>query len=524
MSRTVRQVALATCLGAIASCVATEAAHASAFALHEFTAEGLGNAFAGQTAKAYDASTVYYNPAGMAFLDGNELFSTVTWIQPDVHFTGSNSNPLYAAGVGGPTVSGINGPNVVKPAALGAGFGNYKINDDFSVGFSITVPYGQRSEYKENWVGRYQALASDITDYEFALMLSYKINDKWSVGGGPKVDYFEGRLSQALNVSAIGLNVAQGLGNGATQAATGAAQAAAGAQQAAAAAAAAAAAGNSALAATYTAQANQLAAQANSAKALATSLGAQATTMQTMALGWFMAGSDGLGKLTGDDWEVGYKLATLYQIDPGTRLGLTYTSKVFHDLNGSSQIQLPGNAAAAPSAFTSLFTNQQASLKLTMPDNVAVGFYHEINKAWAIMADAQWTDWSVLKELNVVGKQTGLISSTPENWTNTWAVSVGANWKPIDKWTLHVGTAYDQAPMNDGNRLSRVPDMNRYWASFGASYEINKSSKVHLGYAHLFTTGGNITDGSNAANGGGVLTGSYTGSVDIVSASYEMKF
>jgi long-chain fatty acid transport protein len=78
--------------------------------------------------------------------------------------------------------------------------------------------------------------------------------------------------------------------------------------------------------------------------------------------------------------------------------------------------------------------------------------------------------------------------------------------------------------MNDSNRLARVPDMNRIWASFGASYDVSKTSKMHLGYAHLFTTGGSITDGSGAANGGGVLTGSYTGSVDIVNASYEMKF
>ena len=524
MSNTVRQVALATCLGAISLCVFSQKANASAFALREQSADGLGNAFAGETAKAYDSSTVFFNPAGMAFLKSNEISSTATWISPDVRFTGQNSNPLYAAGVGGPNVSGINGPNAIKPAAIGSIFAAYKINSDLSVGFAFDVPFGQRSEYKENWVGRYQALASDITDYEASLVLSYKITDNWSIGGGPRIDYMTGRLSQALNVSAIGLQVAQGLGSGAQQYAAGAQQAATGAAQAQAAAQAAAAAGNSALAAQYAAQAQSLAAQANAAKAQATALGAQATAMQLMAGGWFANGSDGLAKLTGHDTSVGYTLSSLYKIDEASRIGVSYRSKMFHKLSGSSEEDLPGNAGAAPAAFTSLFSNQSASLKVTLPDSASVGYYRDINSQWAIMADVQWTDWSVIKSLNVMGASNNLISSTPQNWTNTWSFALGANWKPVERWTFHVGTAYDETPMSDSNRQARIPDAARYWAAFGATYDVTRASSVTLGYAHLFTNGGKVTDSSGAAVGGGVLTGSYQDSVDIVSATIALKF
>jgi len=539
MSRTVRQVALASCLGAIAASLAPHAAHASAFGLREESAEGLGNAFAGQTAKAYNSSTVYYNPAGMSFLDSSEIASTTTWISPDVRFSGQNSNPLYGAGVGGPNVNGINGPNAVKPAAIGSIFGVWKINSDLAAGFSFAVPYGQRAEYKENWVGRYQSLASDITDYEVSVNLSYKLTDDFSIGGGIRADYFTGRLSQALNVSAIGLQVAQGLGNGAQQygagaqqAAAGAKQAAAGAQQAAAGAAAAAAAGNTALAAQLGAQAQQLQAQAQSlattaqqAQAAALNLASQATGMQTLALGWAQTGSDGLSKLTGNDYGVGYTFGALYKLDEATRIGFDYKSKIYHNLTGNDQIQLPGNAGSAPSAFSSLVpAYQNASLKLTLPDSASVGIYHDINDQWAVMADVQWTDWSVLKQLNVQGPGGSSLSSIPENWKNTWFGAVGVNWKPIDRWTVHFGLAYDEAPLGDANRNTRIPDANRYWTAFGVSYGVTKSSDVHLGYAHLFTPGGNITDSSGAAQGGGVLTGSYKDSVDIISASYAMRF
>lgn len=526
MSRTVRQVALASCLGAVAVAMAPHAAFASAFGLREESAEGLGTAFAGGAAIADSAATAYYNPAGMSLLKSSEIDATATWIQPDVRFSGSNSNPLYGAVPGeGPTVSGINGPQVVKPAAIGSLFGVWKIDDRLSAGVTFAVPYGERVEYKENWVGRYQALASDLTDYEASFVMSYKLLPNFSVGGGVRVDYLEGRLSQALNVSAIGLQVAQGLGNAATQYGTGAQQAAAGAKAAAAGAAAAAAAGNLALAAQLQTQAQTLGAQAQQAAAAAQALGTQATGMQTMALGWAAGGSDGLAKVTGNDYGVGYTLGAMWEFDQATRLGFNYRSKVFHDLSGNSQIQLPGNASAAPTQFTSLLPSyQNASLKLTLPDSANVSLYHDINDQWAVMASAEWTGWSSLNQLNVIGQGGTTISSMPEHWEDTYYLAAGVNYKPIERWTLHFGVAYDQAPMNDTNRTARIPDADRYWVAGGVSYAVTPKSDVHFGYAHLFTPGGNITDSAGAAEGGGVLTGSYKDSVDIVSASFALRF
>jgi long-chain fatty acid transport protein len=525
MSRTVRQVALASCLGAIAVSLAPHAAFASGFALREESADGVATAYAGQAAKAYDASTVYYNPAGMSLLGSSEISSTASWISPDVKFSGQNSNPLYASGVGGPTVNGIDGPNAVKPAAIGSIFGVWKINSDFSAGFSFAIPYGQRAEYKENFVGRYQSLASDITDYEGSLDLSYKIAPNLSIGGGIRGDYFTGRLTQALNVSAIGLDVAQGLGAGAQQYGAGATQAAAGATAAATAAAQAAAAGNTAQAAALGAQAQTYAAQAKAAQAQAVALAAQATTMQSLALGWAANGSDGLGKLQGDDYGYGYTLGAIYEFDEQTRIGFNYKSRIFHDLSGNQQIQLPGNASAAPASFTSLLpAYQNANLKITLPDSANLGLYHEINDEWAVMATIEWTDWSLLKQLNATGTGGTSLSSLDENWRNTWFGSVGANWKPIDRWTFHVGLAYDQAPMTDANRNSRIPDSDRIWTAFGFTYDVTRATQFQFGYAHLFTPGGNVSDSAGASNGGGVLTGSYSDSADIVSATIDMAF
>lgn len=189
--------AYAATLGLGASVLSTGSALASGFALREESAEGLGNAFAGQTAKAYDSSTAYYNPAGMSNLTQDAFSGTVTWIAPVAKFEGRNSSPL------GGNVTGIQPSNAIKAAAVGSMFGVYKLNSDWSLGMSVATPYGMRSDYKADWVGRYQALHSDVTDVEFSPTLSYKIDDHWSIGGGPRVDYMEATLSQAVNQPAI---------------------------------------------------------------------------------------------------------------------------------------------------------------------------------------------------------------------------------------------------------------------------------------------------------------------------------
>ena len=63
VQRTLMALAVASTLGG-----ASTLASAAGFALIEQSASGLGNAFAGAAATAEDASTVFFNPAGMSQL------------------------------------------------------------------------------------------------------------------------------------------------------------------------------------------------------------------------------------------------------------------------------------------------------------------------------------------------------------------------------------------------------------------------------------------------------------------------
>lgn len=457
MVRSARSATLVSTLGLLALCGASSSAMAAGFALREQSAEGLGNAYAGQTAKAYNVSTVYYNPAGMSRLDETEVAGTTTWIAPVAKFSGQNSNPL------GGTISGSQPENAIKPAAIGSIFAATKLNDDWHLGLSVAAPYGMRSEYKEDWVGRYQALASDVTDIDTSIALSYKINDKLSIGGGPRLSYMKARLSQAINTRAIGMGIAQRL-----------------------------------------AGAGQL---------------AQASAMQSLANTW----GDGLGKVEGDDYAFGYNLGLLYQFDKGTRVGVDYRSRVFHKLDGDATYQVPASTGSV-AALASQFANRSATAKFTLPDSLNIGVYHEINDKWAVMSDVQWTHWSVFQHLGVVDANGQTVSDTPEKWNDTIFISVGANYKVNPALTLHGGLAFDQSAVKEENLTARIPDTNRYWTSIGASYDVTPDIGLHVGYTHLFADKVNINNTANANAGTGTLTGSYDSHADIVSASFAMKF
>ena len=71
----------------------------SGFAIQEQSVTGLGRAFAGSAAVADDASTIFFNPAGLTNLSDSELAVGMHYISPQTDFTdgGSTTAPGVVA-------------------------------------------------------------------------------------------------------------------------------------------------------------------------------------------------------------------------------------------------------------------------------------------------------------------------------------------------------------------------------------------------------------------------------------------
>jgi long-chain fatty acid transport protein len=169
-----------------------EIAVAAGFQVRAGSPDWTANAFAGMAAKGYDASTAWSNPAAMTLLPDSELAGGLNAILPSARFSGENL-------VGPFPTPGQTGGNDATAAATASLAGVWSASQDLKFGFSLESPFGQRLSYPFNFVGRYQSLVSAVTDIELGMVAAYRINEHLSIGGGPIVDYFQPRLTTAIN-------------------------------------------------------------------------------------------------------------------------------------------------------------------------------------------------------------------------------------------------------------------------------------------------------------------------------------
>ena len=176
--------------------ISPESASAAGFQVRAGSPDWIANAFAGMAAKGYDASTAWSNPAAMTLLGDNELAGGLNVILPNTQFTGENL-------VGSVPTPGVTGGNAATPGLAASLAGVWSASPDLKLGFSLEDPFGQRQSYPFDWVGRYQALVSSVTDIELGLVAAYRIDEHLSLGAGPIVDYFQARLTNAINIGPL---------------------------------------------------------------------------------------------------------------------------------------------------------------------------------------------------------------------------------------------------------------------------------------------------------------------------------
>ena len=194
-------------------------AHAVGYALTEQSASGLGNAFAGMAARSDDPSTQYYNPATMVFMKkGTQLSVVGNVIVPHVTLDNASARNT-TTGFGNISVSGNGGGNAGVVAAIPNFYLKTDLGDSVALGVGVTTPFGLSTKYNDGWVGRYIALESKVETINVNPAAAWKVNERFSVGGGVSVQYMRAKLTNAIDSGAICVSLGTscgGAGNVAT--------------------------------------------------------------------------------------------------------------------------------------------------------------------------------------------------------------------------------------------------------------------------------------------------------------------
>lgn len=419
--------------------VGASTVHAAGYALIEQSITGLGRAFSGSAAVADDASTIFFNPAGLTQLDSAELNLGMNFIAPYAKF--DNQGSTLPASLGGGPINGVDGGDAAENALLPNFYYAQPLNDRTVVGLGIGSSFGLVTDYGDNWVGRYHARKSDLKTVYINPSLGFKATEKLSLGAGITVQYADIELSQAVDF---------GAGAGAPQS------------------------------------------------------------------------LDGQAKVLADDWGWGYNLGLTYQFTDATRMGISYRSKIVHDLEGTGKFRVPNHPTAQAVAAGGGFQNGDAEGRVTLPESVSVALHHQINSQWAVMADASWTRWSRFEELRIESDVQRLNSEKAQDWENAMRYGLGLEYQHNDKWAFRTGVAYDESPVpNAQRRTPRIPDNDRKWIAIGASYAYSKNLMIDAAYAHLFMSDSKIDDRNEQDYR---LLGEYRTHVDIVGVQMRWLF
>ncbi len=178
--------------------VCAKQAQAAAFALSEQGVSGLGNAYAGAAAAGEDASTVWWNPAGMSRLpSGKHVLLGGHAIIPSTKFSNGASVPAALQ-----TTNNGNGGDAGEATFLPNVFYVMDFGPQWNFGIGINVPFGLATDYGSDWIGRFQGIKSEVKTLNINPSVSYKLSPGASIGAGVSYQRGEIDLETAVNISA----------------------------------------------------------------------------------------------------------------------------------------------------------------------------------------------------------------------------------------------------------------------------------------------------------------------------------
>ena len=446
-------------MGALAG--ASLNAHASGyhFGTQSVSAQATANA---SVAEAADATTLFYNPAGMTRLKGTHASGALNLVAPSVKYNNASASypaqplPTGATVPAGPVSGSTSGKLTDDLLAVPHMYLTHQLNDRVTVGVGVYVPFASSTEYQRDSVLRYNVNQTSLTTIDINPTVAFKLNDQHSLAIGLIAQHADASLRQYANFG-------------------------------------------------------------GSANPALNSL--------IPGVGGGHGNSDGYADVEGKDWGFGFNLGWMWEIDPTARVGVSYRSVIKHSLKGTADWTTPATLAGQAAASRG-YIDSDVRVDIKTPESLSVHGFKQLDSKWAVMGDITWTRHSRFDSLSInysqpksapysasnFGGQTADKTTLVPGWEDSWKVAIGASYQYSAPLQLRFGVAYDQSPVPDEeHRLSTMPDNDRIWLSFGGKYDLNKNSSINAAYSYI-----HIKNAKAKVNG--YCGGATAGAVNCVSS------
>jgi long-chain fatty acid transport protein len=432
-------------------------AAAAAFQLYEQDGATVGDYHAGRAAQANDASTSFYNPAGLVRMKNQQIVIGDVGVFSDLKYRGTDSVYINALGFPQPIpYPRAQNLNIVAQGGAFSQVPNFyyvaPITPNVGLGLSLNAPFGLRTDYGRDTALRYAATKSDIEVVDLSPAIGFNVYKGLSVGIGLDLQ----RMAAEFDQMAYGGTAADSYGT-----------------------------------------------TKGWSTAYGFHIGALYQFNPTARIGLAYNSQvvhhvRGTSRFTGPlanfalDIPVG-EPATIYSREANAHLTLPpYTT-----LSGFYQLNTKWAMMASV-----IYTQWSVIQNLTLKDIAAAQVVY--NPFFGPVPEAS----------------TAITVNLPAHYRNTWNLSVGSEFYATEKVTLRGGVGFDQTPVKNYYRDVRVPDKDRYAIALGTHFQATKTIGIDLGWTHLFMAGLARINPPAEVTGGQLVTtnGKLQASADVFGA------
>lgn len=436
------------------------------FGTQSVNAQGTANAAA---AEAADASTIFYNPAGLSKLDSSQISVNANIVFPSIRYEADSATDFT-----GIPVQGSKSGKITKTTVAPHVYGAYKANDDVTLGLGVYVPFGSATEYEKDSVLRHNINKLGLTTIAIEPVVAWKLNDRHSFGAGIIAQHTSAELRKYADWG-------------------------------------------------IPKKAQMLQATPSNPTAAA----------QIKADGHAdVKGSDwGFGYQLAWMWDINDRARV--GVNYRSKVSHTLKGNAEWAADDAAAKQLWNSNMLAPLGYTpsekarvkivtpeslSVHGMYKVSDKADLFGDVTWTRHSRFNKAELVFE----------KEKTIgMSKKSDRTTITP-NWRNTYKVGFGGSYQISEPLQLRAGIAFDKSPVRNADyRMNSLPDGNRIWFSVGAKYQLGKNHVIDAAYSHIHINDTVYRAGKASGNdvdSRGASSARFKNKADILGLQYTYKF
>ncbi|EOX1814720.1 TPA: outer membrane protein transport protein [Vibrio cholerae] len=160
---------------------------AAGFQLAEYSATGLGRAYAGEAAMADNASAQWRNPAMLTYLEGTQVSAGAIYVNPNVDVEGTVNHAQLGK-------THASSKDFAHDAVIPNFYLSHQLNEQVALGFALGTNYGMETDLGTEFAASHFGNQASVISKEANLNIAYQILPQLSIGGGVRYVMGEGHF------------------------------------------------------------------------------------------------------------------------------------------------------------------------------------------------------------------------------------------------------------------------------------------------------------------------------------------